>query len=372
MDVEKAKSEVIEAGHRLVETGLIARTWGNVSCRIDDRSFAITPSGRDYVSLTPDDIVVVDIADLHYDGDIKPSSEKGIHAMVYAQRPEMNFVIHTHQAAASVAGVLGKDVEVKGSEAKQLLGGFVPLASYGLPGTKKLCKGVAGALGRTEGRAVLMAYHGALVFGESPEAAFSTALTLEEECRRFYATYEDKPVRSMGHSVREGSAFTYHDGDMSSTVDIGTGQPQKGPVMPVEAQWHLAVYRARTDINVIRGCTLPGVMAVSQKTTSVKPLLDDFAQLIGPSSRVASAEPSAIVRALRGRNAVLVAGVGALCCAGSEDDAEAVEMVLEKGCDAYLAAQARGAVKPISPIECRLMRFVYLNKYSKIKKKKRS
>ena len=76
MDIMQAKLAVIEAGKKLVETGLIARTWGNVSCRISDTQFVITPSGRDYLSLTPDDIVVVNLEDLTYEGDIKPSSER--------------------------------------------------------------------------------------------------------------------------------------------------------------------------------------------------------------------------------------------------------------------------------------------------------
>ena len=100
--LEEGKKAVIEAGHRLLETGLIARTWGNVSARISDTQFVITPSGRAYDTLTPDDIVVVNINDCSYEGDVKPSSEKGIHADAYALRSDVNFVIHTHQVNASV------------------------------------------------------------------------------------------------------------------------------------------------------------------------------------------------------------------------------------------------------------------------------
>ena len=64
MDIMEAKLAVIEAGKKLVETGLIARTWGNVSCRISDTEFVITPSGRSYENLTPDEIVTVSIEDL--------------------------------------------------------------------------------------------------------------------------------------------------------------------------------------------------------------------------------------------------------------------------------------------------------------------
>jgi ribulose-5-phosphate 4-epimerase/fuculose-1-phosphate aldolase len=46
MNELKAKQKVVDAGIRLVESGLIARTWGNVSCRISDTHFVITPSGQ--------------------------------------------------------------------------------------------------------------------------------------------------------------------------------------------------------------------------------------------------------------------------------------------------------------------------------------
>ena len=110
MDIQAAKELVIKAGKEVVASGLIARTWGNISCRIDDKQFVITPSGRAYEDLTPDEIVLVNIEDLAYDGDVKPSSEKGIHAEAYKLRPEVNFVIHTHQMQASVVSALGFDI----------------------------------------------------------------------------------------------------------------------------------------------------------------------------------------------------------------------------------------------------------------------
>ncbi len=368
MDVQQAKREVIEAGHRLVETGLIARTWGNVSCRIDAERFAITPSGRSYDGLTPDDIVVVGIADLSYEGDIKPSSEKGIHAAVYALKPDINFVIHTHQAGASIAGVLGKDAEVTDPEAQRRLGHRVLLAAYGLPSTKKLRKGVADAVSRSEGRALLMSHHGALVYGEDRAAAFAAAQALEDECRRFYAPVSEQPTGEMGSSYRDEDGFVYTVGGTSVAADMVSGRAADGTLLPAEALWHLAIYRARADVNVIRGCSLPGIAEAARQGQTIKPLLDDFAQLAGVSVRVAQPDGAGIVRALKGRNAVLVQGHGALCCAGDADDAEAVEMVVEKCCDAHLAALLHGTLKPIASLECLLMRFIYLKKYSKMKK----
>lgn len=76
MDILQAKKEVIAAGLRLVEKGLIARTWGNVSCRVDENSFVITPSGKPYEGLTPDDIVEVKIDTLSYEAMSSPPPKR--------------------------------------------------------------------------------------------------------------------------------------------------------------------------------------------------------------------------------------------------------------------------------------------------------
>ena len=136
---EEARRIIVQAGHRLVKKGLTARTWGNISARISDTHFAITPSGRAYETLQPEDIVVVKIEDCSWEGDQKPSSEKGIHADVYRTRPGVNFVIHTHQAAASAWSILGKHISAadlmmsqdNGAEQIRILGGETVFVSKG-------------------------------------------------------------------------------------------------------------------------------------------------------------------------------------------------------------------------------------------------
>lgn len=197
MTVQESKETVVKAGKRLVESGLIARTWGNVSCRISSTHFVITPSGRDYLSLTPEEIVEVAIADCSYSGDIKPSSEKGIHAEVYKLHPEINFVIHTHQDFASAVSVL--DLEsINANQKYETLKGLIICADYGLPGTNKLRKNVAKALAKTRGHAVIMKNHGALVFGENYEKTFQAATELEYTCEQFI---QEQYIKLSGNTV---------------------------------------------------------------------------------------------------------------------------------------------------------------------------
>lgn len=407
MDIQAAKELVIKAGKEVVASGLIARTWGNISCRVSDTQFVITPSGRPYEGLTPEEIVLVNIADLSYDGDVKPSSEKGIHAEAYKLRPEVNFVIHTHQMQASVISTLGFDINSVDPKSAEVIGDNVPLASYGLPGTGKLREGVVAAIKRSDSKAVIMAHHGALCMGESYEDAFAVAAELEKVCAAFICRkygeltgtiasnletvydfvahkFENKklaaaPQFEACNSARDGSVFNISavngDGEVAR-IDIKTGDLVAGDTYPASAELHRAIYKKRKDVNYIVHNQSPEVMAVSKTTKVMKPLLDDLAQLVGVTVKNAAFNPNStlksskkVVRALKGRNGVLLANNGALCVAGSEYDATAVEMVMEKGCKAEVGKKLFGTGKPINPIETRLMRFVYLQKYSKQAKK---
>jgi len=174
---EEARKLVLEAGLRLVREGLIARTWGNISARISDTQFIITPTGRSYDSLSPDELVKVNISDLSYEGDIRPSSEKGIHADCYRLRSDVDFVIHTHQFYASIVGVQGKDKS------------FAPCAAYGLPGSKALRKTVGQALEANPTKNnFFMTKHGSLSLGKNYEDAFANATHLEEKSRALFET----------------------------------------------------------------------------------------------------------------------------------------------------------------------------------------
>lgn len=401
MEIMEAKELVIKAGIELLNEGLIVRTWGNISCRVSDTQFVITPSGIAYEDLTPEKIVLVNVADCTYDGDIKPSSEKGIHAACYALRPEVNFVIHTHQVNASIVSALGRDINNVTGEDKDVIGDNVPIAAYGLPGTGKLKKGVIAAITRSDSKAAIMAHHGAVCMGTSYEDAKDVASRLENVCERFvlnkyaelkgtfggkladinsyvvekYGKKANAPEIPACKSERDGSVFNISlvDGDGAVTrIDIATGNVIAGDGCEESIELHRAVYKKRDDVNYIYHTKNEYAVAASKLGKTMKPLLDDFAQLCGPTVRLAAYNPNdtlktskKVVKKLKGRNAVLLENNGALCVAGSEYDAGAVEIVMDKGCKTYIGAKMFERFKPINPIETRLMRIIYLKKYSK-------
>ncbi|MBP5159595.1 MAG: class II aldolase/adducin family protein [Lachnospiraceae bacterium] len=311
-DEEEARRMVVIAGQEALKTGLVARTWGNISARISKDEFVITPSGRAYEDLSPSDLVKVRIDDCSYEGADKPSSEKGIHAACYKLRGDVDFVIHTHQFYATAVGVTGKSIRKP----------LIPCAAYGMPSTKKLRNNVAKVVARyPDCNAFLMEKHGALCLGRTYEEAFATAGRLEEVCRRRY--------------------FAKLDRTLANTLS----------------------YRPRGDIiDAVEGNE---VILVSSLGRTLHPAIDDLAQITGLSVRcvLPEAPEAEKQKALRGGCALLIKGEGALTVG---EDRDAVAQVLRKGC---AAALYKGNLKGMNPADAFIQHAVYTLKYSKKKKR---
>lgn len=396
----QARELVVEAGKRLLETGLIARTWGNVSARISDTQFVITPSGRPYDTLTTEELVVVNINDCSYDGEIKPSSEKGIHADAYKLRPEVNFVIHTHQFRASIMGATGISIDEVPDKYGAILGNCVPVAAYGMPSTDKLRKALETAYRDYPGaKAFMMVHHGACCLGKDFDEAFDVAETLEVLCKekihKAYRLYEGtadysrkamlesfikangggklpKYVNDFGSSVRNGDTFrlSFRNGkEFEVNVKTGALVSETEDKLPAVALIHSAIYRS-SDVTCIKHLTDNEIVGYSVTGRDINPRLDDFAQIAGAKIKCVTWDGSitgakSVAKAVNGKNVVLIKGSGALCTGVKQSDLEAVELVLSKECQTQMGAIFFGAGDTLSPVDCNFMRFIYVTKYSK-------
>lgn len=371
--IDIAKELVISAGKMLAKSGLIARTWGNISARISDEKFVVTPSGLAYETLTPEQIVVVNIADCSYEGNIKPSSEKGIHADTYKLRPDVNFIIHTHQVMASVLSIEGRDIEVHRDKYRIILGEIVPCAAYGMSTTNKLRKRVAEIVcNYPDCRAVLMKYHGTICMGNSLENAFEIATTLEKMAQEVYESVcgaykkQLRQIPEYGKSWRKGNEFIFECNGKLSEYMID-GLPENAPEA---ALLHAEIYKSSNVVHIIHS-TDEEVVEVSRKGKILRPLLDDFAQIVGVNIKTIKngfKNVKAVAKELRNKNAVLLENEGALCTGITKSDAEAATMILRKGCVADLYASALNKTDRISTVDAYIQRIFYINKYSKMKK----
>jgi L-ribulose-5-phosphate 4-epimerase len=122
------KRESFEANVALPRHGLINLTFGNASAL--DRSsaaFAIKPSCVDYASLTPEDMVVVDLDGRKVEGRLNPSSDTPTHRRLFLAFPEIGGVVHTHSSHATAFAQAGRPIPILGTTHADYFNGEVPV-----------------------------------------------------------------------------------------------------------------------------------------------------------------------------------------------------------------------------------------------------
>lgn len=183
-EISKLKTDIVEAGKKMLHKGLVIGTSGNISIRIsgEDR-ILITPSSVEYDKTEIDDILVVDLEKNVLEGERSPSVETGMHIGIYTTRPDIGAIVHAHSVYASAIASLGKTIPPFLDEIVLMIGGEIKVAEYGMPGSKELAQNAVRALGKKN--AVLLANHGSLCCGENLEKAFETAELVERVAKVF-------------------------------------------------------------------------------------------------------------------------------------------------------------------------------------------
>ena len=343
------RREIIDTGIELLEEKLVARTWGNISARIDADNYLITPSGLDYTSMREEDIVSVNIKTGEYTGINRPSGEKGVHSAAYEVFDDVNFVVHTHQTYATAVSLAGFDSleatagsptgsesfetsagSTAGSELFDIteeeiekLGG-IALAEYGLPGTKEITNACKSAL-LTGAHTVLMIHHGVLVLGKDKEEAMKRVKLLESICER-----------NVKRVIKDNTLNNY--------LKVSDTCPE--------------------DNSSYRYCevlTDKALITLSNSETEIFSQLDDVSQMIG--TKIVTVD--SLDKALKlSDNAVLIKGVGALIKAENKDDLEALKVLMNKMAIVKLYTKAKNVKAEISIEESDFMHYDYVNRYS--------
>ena len=190
MILEKERESIVEYGKKLITSQLTTGSGGNLSIfNRDQNLIAIKPSGVDYMTMKPEDVVVVSPSGEIVDGVLKPSSELKFHLALLHHRPDINAVVHTHQPYATTVACLNIELPPV-----HYLIGFsgdkVPLAKYATFGSQALSDYILEAIGPYN--ACLMANHGLVTVGTDISRAFATTEELELVSRIYCL------ARSMG------------------------------------------------------------------------------------------------------------------------------------------------------------------------------
>ena len=159
------KKEMVEICRRIYALGFVAANDGNVSCRLDNGHFLMTPTGMSKGFLQPTDLVIVDAEGNQVSGTRKASSEAKMHLSIYKTRPDANAVVHAHPPTATGFAVAGIPLTKCVLPEVIITVGAIPIAEYATPGTQDLADSVCNYLSKYD--AVLLENHGAITCGSS-------------------------------------------------------------------------------------------------------------------------------------------------------------------------------------------------------------
>jgi len=180
-DVVAVRAEVVRVARLLRTRELAIGTSGNVGARLADGRIAITPSTMDYDDMTPDDIVIVEPDGSPSEGRRQPTSELRIHLEVFAARPDVRAIVHSHSPFATAWATTRRDLPAVHYLLALLVGpgrDTLRVAPYATFGTDELARSAVTTLG--EDQAVLLANHGAVAVAGSLASALERAERVEE------------------------------------------------------------------------------------------------------------------------------------------------------------------------------------------------
>ena len=182
------RNQIIEYSLKLNSTNLSPLRSGNISIRTkeDEKDgYLITPSGKKYETLKPEDIVFMSLNE-DAENEVssnKPSSEWRFHRDIYLNKKEAQAIVHAHSPHATAVSSHGKTIPPFHYMIALAGGEDIKCAEYATFGTEELSRNIINAL--RERSACLMSNHGQVAFGKNLEDTFELAQEVENICHQY-------------------------------------------------------------------------------------------------------------------------------------------------------------------------------------------
>lgn len=215
---QSERKEIIKACLYLNKTGLNQGTSGNISIRVSQNEFLVTPSGIPFENLTLDKIVPVKISPAQYIGDYRPTSEWRMHRSVYRKFPlkEAGSVVHTHSHFSTTISCMRRSIPAFHYMVMVAGGSKIPCAEYATVGSTQLSDNIISVL-KDGCRACLLANHGLLVYARTLRKALYIATEVENLARQYF------------HLLSSGQNFTIlNDREMARVFEVTKGCCSEG------------------------------------------------------------------------------------------------------------------------------------------------
>ena len=199
-----ARDAICRLGVSIFARGLTFGSSGNISVRLEDGGWLMTPTNSSLGELDPARLTRLDDQGAVLSGDA-PTKEEFLHRVMYEGRPDAKAVVHLHSthsvAVSCLADVDPADVLPPITAYYIMRIGRLPLVPYFPPGDRRLAEAVRPLVGKHH--AVLLANHGPVVAGTSLAAASGAMEELEETARLFLMLQGHRPRLLTAEQVDE-------------------------------------------------------------------------------------------------------------------------------------------------------------------------
>lgn len=179
--MSELRADVVGTARLLRSRRLAIGTSGNVSARDGADRILVTPANLDYDELSERDLVVVDGSGAVLEGERRATSELPLHLAIYAARPDVAAIVHTHSPLATAFSVVRRPIPATHYVIATLVApgrDTIAVAEYATFGTPELARNAVTAL--RDDHAVLLASHGAIAVGGDLSTAFARSERIEE------------------------------------------------------------------------------------------------------------------------------------------------------------------------------------------------
>jgi ribulose-5-phosphate 4-epimerase/fuculose-1-phosphate aldolase len=186
MSDARLREEICRYGRSLFERGLTPGSSGNISLRLEDGGWLVTPTNASLGFLDPARISRLDAEGRHLAGD-KPTKEIPLHTALYDTRGSARAIVHLHSTHA-VALTMLPEIDPRAALPPMtpyylMRAGETALVPYYRPGDPAVADAIRGLAGKYS--SVLLANHGPVVAGDSLEAAVFATEELEETAKLY-------------------------------------------------------------------------------------------------------------------------------------------------------------------------------------------
>lgn len=221
--LEKLKETVWRANLDLVKHNLVVFTWGNVSGIDREKGLVvIKPSGVEYDRLTPEDMVVVDLATGNVvEGNLNPSSDTPTHLAIYRAFGDVGGVVHTHSTYATAWAQAGLDIPNIGTTHADYFRASIPctedMTEAEVKGAYELETGHVivrrfqeAGLNPVHTPGVLVKNHGPFSWGRDAAGAVYNAVVMEQVAKMAFVSLTLNPHTTMNPLLVEKHFLRKH------------------------------------------------------------------------------------------------------------------------------------------------------------------